>query len=103
MTYDYLCTACGNTWEAEQRISEAALTTCPNCKQETAKRQISGAAGFILKGGGWYADLYSSTNKSSGSASEKSAETKPAESKGTTESKPETKPTTSSNNSPAAA
>ncbi len=61
MTYDYVCTACGHAWEAEQRISEAPLTDCPACASATAKRQISGGQGFILKGGGWYSDLYSSS------------------------------------------
>jgi putative FmdB family regulatory protein len=63
MTYEYMCTACGHAWEAEQSISAAALKTCPSCHQETARRQVSGGAGFILKGGGWYADLYGSAPK----------------------------------------
>src|SRR6478752_10594742 len=72
MTYEYACTACGHAWEAEQSISEAPLKTCPNCHEQTARRQIAGGAGFILKGGGWYADLYGSAPKKSGAA-----ETKP--------------------------
>ena len=63
MTYDYICTDCGHAWEAEQRISEPPLKECPNCKHQSAKRQVSGGAGFILKGGGWYSDLYSSAKK----------------------------------------
>jgi putative FmdB family regulatory protein len=66
MTYEYLCTACGHAWEADQSISAAPLTTCPNCHAESAKRQVSGGAGFILKGGGWYSDLYGSAPKKSG-------------------------------------
>lgn len=60
MTYEYVCTACGHAWEAEQSISAAPLTDCPGCQAKSAKRQVSGGAGFILKGGGWYSDLYSS-------------------------------------------
>ncbi len=60
MTYDYICTSCQHTWEAEQRISEEPLTDCPKCGASTARRQISGGAGFILRGGGWYSDLYGS-------------------------------------------
>jgi putative FmdB family regulatory protein len=76
MTYEYVCTSCQHAWEEEQRISEAPLTTCPQCHLETAKRQVSGGAGFILKGGGWYADLYSSSKggasaKDNGSSSTK--------------------------------
>ncbi len=72
-TYDYLCTACNHAWELEQRISESPADTCPKCSQKTAKRQISGGNGFILKGGGWYADLYSSPKPSSSSSSESSS------------------------------
>jgi putative FmdB family regulatory protein len=60
MTYEYICTACAHAWEAEQPISAAPLRDCPKCGAETAKRQVSGGAGFILRGGGWYADLYGS-------------------------------------------
>jgi putative FmdB family regulatory protein len=70
MTYEYLCTACSHAWEAEQSISAAPLTTCPHCHAESAKRQVSGGAGFILKGGGWYSDLYSSAPKKSGGDAE---------------------------------
>lgn len=95
-TYEYACTACANEWEAEQSIKDAALTECPKCKAQTAKRQISRGAGFILKGGGWYSDLYSSSGnkKSEGSssdtstASESKSETK---SEAKSEAKSETK------------
>jgi putative FmdB family regulatory protein len=60
MTYEYVCTACGHEWEAEQAISAAPLKKCPSCRKSRAKRQVSGGAGFILKGGGWYADGYGS-------------------------------------------
>ena len=60
MTYEYECSSCGHQWEARQKISDAALTDCPTCQQATAKRLISRGASFQLKGGGWYADGYSS-------------------------------------------
>ena len=69
MTYEYVCTACGHAWEAEQAISAAPLKTCPKCGTDHAKRQVSGGAGFILKGGGWYADGYGSSKTSGGSSS----------------------------------
>jgi putative FmdB family regulatory protein len=58
-TYEYVCSSCGNQWEEVQKISEPPIKKCPKCAKKTAKRQISGG-NFILKGGGWYADLYSS-------------------------------------------
>ena len=63
-TYEYACGSCAHEWEFEQSIKDAPLTECPHCQQATAKRQISRGTGFILKGSGWYSDLYaSSTNK----------------------------------------
>jgi putative FmdB family regulatory protein len=68
-TYEYACSSCKHEWELEQSIKEDAITQCPSCHHATAKRQISRGGGFILKGGGWYADLYSSgSNKPSGAA-----------------------------------
>src|SRR5882672_11528345 len=64
-TYDYLCTSCQHAWELEQRIVEDPVKKCPKCGKNTAKRQISSGAGFILKGGGWYADGYGSKKASS--------------------------------------
>ncbi len=66
-TYEYLCGSCSNEWEAEQSIKDAPLTECPRCHAGTARRQISRGTGFILKGGGWYSDLYASSSNSSGS------------------------------------
>lgn len=59
--YEYVCKACDHEWEKEQRISEAPQRTCPKCKARKAKRLISQTS-FVLKGGGWYSDLYSSSS-----------------------------------------
>jgi putative FmdB family regulatory protein len=64
-TYEYACSSCGNAWEEIQKITAPAIEVCPACHKPTAKRQISGG-NFILKGGGWYSDLYSSTPKKGG-------------------------------------
>ncbi len=77
-TYEYACEACGNSWEAEQRITEPALTDCPKCGQAKARRLISGSR-FMLKGGGWYADGYGSS-KSSGTSDSSKSESKPSDS-----------------------
>ena len=79
-TYEYGCTACQNQWEELQKITEPALEECPKCHQKTAQRLISGG-NFILKGGGWYADLYSSSKPKGGtekSESSSSGSTAPA-------------------------
>ena len=70
MTYEYLCAACGHRWEAQQSISEAPIKECPQCHALEAKRQISRGGGFILKGGGWYSDLYSSSGASKSTSSD---------------------------------
>ena len=57
--YEYLCKGCGHEFEREQRISDAPLKKCPKCGASKARRQISRTS-FVLKGGGWYNDLYSS-------------------------------------------
>jgi putative FmdB family regulatory protein len=73
MTYEYACSACGHEWEAEQSIREAPLKKCPKCGKLQAKRMISRGAGFILKGGGWYADGYGSSKGKSGDGGEKAS------------------------------
>lgn len=75
MTYEYVCMSCHHEWEAEQSISEDALKDCPRCGKPEAKRQVSGGAGFILKGGGWYADGYGSPKTASKPAEASSAST----------------------------
>lgn len=88
MTYEYTCLACQHEWEAEQSISSKPLTECPKCHQATAKRMVSGGAGFILKGGGWYADGYGSSGggaktDSNGSSSKSSSSTDSSDKKDT--------------------
>jgi putative FmdB family regulatory protein len=56
-TYEYSCTTCG-TFDVEQRITEPALATCDKCGGPV-KRLISRSS-FALRGGGWYADGYTS-------------------------------------------
>ena len=51
--YEYRCASCGHELEALQKLSDAPLTACPACKRETLQKKVS-AAGFQLKGSGWY-------------------------------------------------
>ena len=60
--YEYQCGSCGHQLEALQRLSDNALIDCPECGKPTLKKQIS-AAGFRLKGGGWYETDFKSGNK----------------------------------------
>ncbi|MBI3384262.1 MAG: zinc ribbon domain-containing protein [Aquabacterium sp.] len=51
--YAYRCESCGHVKDVLQKISDPVLTTCPACGAESFKKQIT-AAGFQLKGSGWY-------------------------------------------------
>ena len=63
--YEYRCIACGHKLESLQRLSDAPLVTCPACGKDALAKQVS-AAGFQLKGSGWYAtDFKNSGSKPS--------------------------------------
>lgn len=51
--YAYRCDECGFTKDVLQKISDPVLTVCPSCGKEAFKKQVT-AAGFQLKGTGWY-------------------------------------------------
>ena len=93
-TYEYVCSACKNEWEAEQSMKDNALTECPRCKEQTARRQISRGTGFILKGGGWYSDLYASSSNKSTTPSGESSGTSSTPSTSTADSGSSTTTTT---------
>ena len=52
--YAYRCNSCGCEKEVLQKMSDAQLTTCPECHAESFTKQLT-APGFQLKGSGWYA------------------------------------------------
>ena len=56
-TYEYTCEACSAGWEQEQRSVDAPIKVCPKCGEPKEKRLIS-VGNFLLKGDGWYKDLY---------------------------------------------
>ena len=51
--YAYRCATCGHAKDVLQKISDPLLTTCPSCGAEAFQKQVT-AAGFQLKGSGWY-------------------------------------------------
>ena len=60
--YEYECAACAHQLESLQKISDAPLVDCPQCGKPSLRKLIS-AAGFRLKGGGWYETDFKSGNK----------------------------------------
>lgn len=52
--YAYRCSACGHAKDVLQKLSDAPLTDCPACGAPAFSKQLT-AAGFQLKGSGWYA------------------------------------------------
>lgn len=62
--YAYKCSSCGHAKDVLQKISDAPLTVCPECGASTFSKQVT-AAGFQLKGSGWYVTDF--RNNSSGS------------------------------------
>jgi len=88
--YEYRCSDCGHELEALQKLSDPLLLACPACGKPALSKLVT-AAGFQLKGSGWYAtDFKSSGSKPAAkSTGDKDGGSKPAESK--TESKAESK------------
>ncbi len=74
--YEYRCQSCGHEFESMQKMSEPRLTDCPECGKAELKKMVS-AAGFKLKGTGWYETDF----KNSGKAGKKETSAKPAEKK----------------------
>ncbi|MCV6624112.1 zinc ribbon domain-containing protein [uncultured Pseudoteredinibacter sp.] len=60
--YEYQCQECGHQMEALQKLSDEPLKDCPACQQPQLQKQIS-AAGFRLKGSGWYETDFKSGKK----------------------------------------
>ncbi len=71
--YEYRCNGCGHEMELMQRMSDDPMKDCPVCKESKLKKLIS-AAGFRLKGSGWYeTDFKNSKNSKSSKDSKDSS------------------------------
>jgi putative FmdB family regulatory protein len=65
--YEYECNGCRKVFEVQQRMADAPLSSCPEC--EGSVKKVMSMSSFQLKGGGWYADGYASTQKGVGASS----------------------------------
>ena len=71
--YEYRCDKCGHEFETIQKISESPLETCPECTENALRKKVS-AAGFRLKGGGWYETDFKKGSKKNVSGAESAGE-----------------------------
>ncbi|MBB5347647.1 zinc ribbon domain-containing protein [Desulfoprunum benzoelyticum] len=62
--YEYECSDCHKVFEVQQKISDAPLSVCPEC--DGSVKKLMSMSSFQLKGGGWYADGYSSSSGGAG-------------------------------------
>ncbi|MCF2134908.1 MULTISPECIES: FmdB family zinc ribbon protein [Burkholderiaceae] len=67
--YAYRCESCGFKKDALQKLSDAPLSQCPECGRDTFRKQVT-AAGFQLKGSGWYVTDFRGGNSGGNNQSE---------------------------------
>jgi putative FmdB family regulatory protein len=77
--YAYKCASCGHALDVLQKMSDAVLTDCPSCGAVALQKQVT-AAGFQLKGSGWYVTDFRNGNAGAPAPSPKAEDGKPAES-----------------------
>jgi len=75
--YEYRCASCGSKTEVLRKISDAPLTICPECGKSSMHKLVS-AAGFQLKGKGWYATDFKGGEKLKKEEPKTGEEKKPA-------------------------
>jgi len=88
-TYEYECSKCSHTFELFQRISEKPVHKCPACGKSSARRLLGIGAAVIFKGSGFYVNDYGRSSQYRQKKKEESSNSKPAtESSTSSESKP---------------
>jgi len=73
--YEYRCTSCGFQKEYLQKINDPVMTVCPECEKHTLSKMIT-AAGFQLKGSGWYATDFRNPKPAAKSCGKEKSDTK---------------------------
>src|SRR5690554_4291108 len=95
--YRYQCTECGAREEHLQKVSDPPLESCGTCGGSLSK--LMTAAAFHLKGGGWYKDLYASSNKAGGETPAKSDSSTSSSDSAGSSAAPSSSPSTASSSS----
>ncbi len=96
--YEYSCQSCGKIIDVLQKVSDPTPEACTACGAGGSLTKVLSRSSFVLKGGGWYSDLYSSTKKDGGSSSSDASSSSAASS-----STPSSSTPSSSTPAPAAA
>ncbi|WP_027794342.1 FmdB family zinc ribbon protein [Paraburkholderia acidipaludis] len=99
--YAYRCESCGFQKDVLQKISDAPLSQCPNCGADAFRKQVT-AAGFQLKGSGWYVTDFRGGNNGSGNGASGAASGEKAATEGASSSSESSKPAAESAAAPAA-
>jgi putative FmdB family regulatory protein len=73
--YEYKCKACEHKFDKLQKMSDPVLTDCPDCGKSELVKLVS-AAGFRLKGTGWYETDFKNSGKKSASTDSKNSSDK---------------------------
>jgi putative FmdB family regulatory protein len=61
--YEYVCKQCGKLMDVLQKVSDPAPETCEGCGAQGGMTKVLSRTSFVLKGGGWYSDLYGTPKK----------------------------------------
>jgi len=97
--YEYVCDKCGKLNDVLQKMNDPPPERCAGCGTKGKLTKVVSRSSFVLRGGGWYSDLYSSAKKDTKSESSKESDTAPPKTDATP--KEAAKPAASANSSDA--
>ncbi|HEX8453889.1 MAG TPA: zinc ribbon domain-containing protein [Longimicrobium sp.] len=98
-TYEYRCPQCGNDFEKFQKMSEEPVADCPECGT-ASQRRLSGGAGLLFKGSGFYITDYRGESYKKAADADKGGSSSGGESKGESKGGGESKPAAESKPAP---
>jgi putative FmdB family regulatory protein len=88
-TYEYACGACGHRFEEFQSITAKPIRKCPDCGKRTVERLLSGGAGFLFKGSGFYITDYRSEGYKQAAKKDSGGDSTASKSEGSSDKKPD--------------
>lgn len=84
--YEYVCKQCGKLSDVLQKLTDPPPEACPGCGAKGPLERVISRTSFVLKGGGWYSDLYGSSKKDAGAKKEGGGDSAPSTTGATTSS-----------------